>query len=607
MRNDRSELSVVKQAVKARLSIVAVVERYISLTPAGGGRFKAPCPFHSETNPSFYVYADSESFHCFGCKASGDIFEFYCKYHGLGFMDALRQLALEAGVHLGDMRVSSKAAEEQERRSRLFKMHELAQKRFRANLYGNGGKEAREYIAGRALDDKLAESFELGWSLDDWQDVVKLFQRAGYTEEHGLESGLLKKSEKAGRIYDAFRSRLMFPIKDLHGRVIAFGGRVIGQDKEGYKYINSPDTPIYKKGDHLYGLAQARRAISARKSVLITEGYMDVLTLHQFGYNNACGALGVALTPEHVARLRGLTSDLELIFDGDSAGREAAFRSVERILLHGLKCRVVTLPEDPQAKDIDLLLKGHGVKAFEDLRAKAPDGLTYCMRVLNNRSPGAIMDWVRDFLHKFKLERPEFVSKYISDLALGLGLEERVIRREVERAESVSGDAPGQRQIAPAPPPRWERDRRFIVFALRYPRYIHTLEQKGLEFILETPRGASLWLKLCGMSPHEVEEDIFEDFSAEDRQFCLYCRHVDLPPPDDEAEEQDCRELCESIERLIQYKNRHSNIQTVAALRGLRTGEEAAQKARSEDGDVVNELFEVYNRAAQQRMRKEHE
>lgn len=210
------------------------------------------------------------------------------------------------------------------KRRQLLKIHEIAAAHFTENLSGRDGAECRDYMARRGISEEVAKLFGLGWSRRDWQSLAEVLRRAGFSESMGVEAALLGKSER-GRAYDRFRGRLMFPIRSLSGNVIAFGGRIIANEDEA-KYINSSDSQLYKKGEHLYGLQQARRAIATGKPAMLTEGYMDVVTLHQFGYSSAVGVLGTAFTPEQVKRISGFTSHVELLFDGD--GRAARPRSV---------------------------------------------------------------------------------------------------------------------------------------------------------------------------------------------------------------------------------------------------------------------------------------
>ena len=351
------------QEIKARLNLVDIARRYVDLK-RNGPRWVAPCPFHQETKPSFSINEEEGFFYCFGCQASGDLFDFYGQINGLDFKETLEQLAEEAGVTLerGPQKHDGQpAGQTMSKRRQLLKIHEIAAAHFTENLSGRDGAECRDYMARRGISEEVAKLFGLGWSRRDWQSLAEVLRRAGFSESMGVEAALLGKSER-GRAYDRFRGRLMFPIRSLSGNVIAFGGRIIANEDEA-KYINSSDSQLYKKGEHLYGLQQARRAIATGKPAMLTEGYMDVVTLHQFGYSSAVGVLGTAFTPEQVKRISGFTSHVELLFDGDGPGRKAALRACEMLLTRGLSCKVVLFPE---GEDIDSLLRTQGTDIFED-------------------------------------------------------------------------------------------------------------------------------------------------------------------------------------------------------------------------------------------------
>lgn len=578
------------RAVKERLNIVDVVGRYVRLRPAGGGRMMAPCPFHQETKPSFSVQAEQGFFYCFGCQASGDIFDFYAKINGVEFKEALEQLAQEAGVRLEQGFNRDPAAEGKRRgREAAFKLHELARAHFRDNLAGAAGKTCRVYMEGRGLDKDMAASFELGWSLEGWNNLSNVLIRAGYSKEQGVEAGLLGKSDR-GSGYDFFRSRLMFPIKDTGGRVIAFGGRDIsGRDER--KYINSPASPIYKKADNLYGLFQARAAISKEKFVFVTEGYMDVLALHQFGYRNACGVLSADLTPEQLRRLSLLCSRLELIFDGDTAGRKAALHGAEMALARGVNCLVISLPQGGP-KDIDEFLKQHGREAFEELRSASPDALTYCMRVLNaDFSPRESSAWVREFLHK--VEQPEFVPRYVSALARGLGLEERLLRQEAGLLVKPEGRRSAQAlPRGGGPGAEAALDREFIARAVRYPRFIPVLRDKGLGFVLQSGWGKSLWSKLLGFYADAQDTADFLDkllsLDEDDKSFCL-ARRADMPPSDPDKEEAECAELCRKIGSVLRDQALDSQARALSAAQG--DAQDALLRALLEKALETREIY----------------
>ncbi|MBR5882899.1 MAG: DNA primase, partial [Mailhella sp.] len=455
------------QAIKSRISLADMARRYVELRSVGS-RLVAPCPFHQETKPSFSINEEQGTFYCFGCQASGDLFDFYGRLNGLDFKETLQALAEEAGVQLQTYRPNPQARQERSQKRDMLKMHELAAGHFHANLKASHAKVCRDYIEERGITPELQEKFGLGWSMDSWQDLGDSLRRAGFDLNAAVECGLQSKSG-SGRTFDRFRNRLMFPIRNLSGQAVAFGGRIIpslaGEDDA--KYINSSDSPIYKKGEHLFGLFQARPSIAVKKNIILTEGYMDVITLHQYGYTQAVGVLGTALTPEQIKRLSGFTSHLELMFDGDGAGRKAAFRSCEMLLTRGLSCKVVLFPDN---NDIDSMLRSYGPEAVEELRAKAQDGLAFCISVLRGMAPRDAVDWARKFLSQ--VEMPELFQRFASELASGLGLSEADLRGGVlDRRQSA---APA-RNAAPAMPKGISRDREIMTFAVRYPHCLPEL------------------------------------------------------------------------------------------------------------------------------------
>ena len=518
------------RVIKERLNIVDVVRRYVELK-RNGPRWVAPCPFHQETKPSFSVNEEKGLFYCFGCQASGDLFDFYGRINGLDFRDTLEQLAAELGIEIerggrpgaGETRQRQCQSE----RQAMLRMHELAAAHFASALNAPDGAECRAYIARRGLSDEIVERFGLGWAGRQWQSLADTLRRAGFNPALAAQAGLLGTSA-SGRAYDRFRGRLMFPIRSLSNQIIAFGGRIIADEEEA-KYINSADTPIYKKGEHLYGLAQARRAIAASGEALLTEGYMDVLTLHQFGYANAVGVLGTALTPDQVKRLSGFASRLLLLFDGDRAGRKAALRSCEMLLTRGLSCRVVLMPE---GEDIDSLLRGQGKEAFEALQERAPDGLRFCVEALRALAPRESVEWARDFLGH--VEVPELVSPYASALARHLQLSEEELRHGV----AVRLDA--QRGGTPVPTPgrarQNMRDVQIMIYAVRYPERLGDLRELGADLALRSPGARRFW-------------DIIEEWGAEEtpyhlderqKKFWFAQRGPDKPPLETADWELEC-------------------------------------------------------------------
>lgn len=526
------------EAIKSRINLVDVAKRYVELRRAGG-RWVAPCPFHNETKPSFSINEEDGLFYCFGCQASGDLIDFYCRINGLEFREGLVQLAEEAGVELSRGGRNPQAAKEDDFKRQTLKLHELALKRFVANLRGKQGEVARKYVAGRKISPEMVEAFELGFAPNEWGDLAEFFRNSGVSDEAGVKSGLLTVSEKGKRPYDRFRARLMFPIKNLSGRVIAFGGRFIEaavqDDREQAKYINSTDSPIYKKGEHLYGLFQARRSITHLKVSLLTEGYLDVISLHQFGFTNACGVLGTALTKEQVQRLAGFSSTVELIFDGDDPGRKAALRSAEMILGAGLNCRVVILP---QGEDIDSLLHNQGVEAFEKLRKSAEDGIDYCISAVKSTlSPRETVEWLKNFIAQVEL--PELVNNFISRLAPALGIDEARIRGQIQGRvfkksgsfKELSPGPNGQGKPADTAKPRIGRAeeamaREVLQFLACFPGFVEQLNTAGCEKLLLTPFSRGIWDKLV----EHGENEAFEHFDPVEKEFWVRCRVAEKLP-----------------------------------------------------------------------------
>ncbi len=582
------------QEIKARLDMVELVRRYVDLRQAGH-RWVAPCPFHQETKPSFSVNPEEGFYYCFGCQAAGDVIDFYRRINGLEFRDALEQLAQEAGVALTPGKPPSpKEKQERETKRRVREMYELAARRFRENLGQPVGKTCQDYLANRRMSPEIVEQFGLGWAAGSWHDLEEFLIRQGYTQAEAVDAGLLARSEK-GKVYDRFRDRLIFPIVSLSNQVVAFGGRIIAPDENAPKYINSTESPIYTKGDHLYGLAQARKAVSQSRRALLTEGYVDVITLHQYGFENACGVLGTALTQNQVKRLAGFCSAVDLLFDGDNAGRKAALRSAEMVLSTGMNCRVVLMPE---GEDADSLLHAQGASALQALSDSAPDGLDFCMKTAAaDFSPKEMLEWAKNFVKK--LGNPELLSYYIPRIAGGLGLAEGELRRALASARNAQN--PGQgRQAHDGPqafldegPPhagRWPERRPYpgrgkkagpvpgaidtrqrkendiLSFAIRNPQYLTRLAELGAEELLASDQAARLWQAVC------AGDSALASLPEEDKRFWVQCReqagmsHKDLSEEEDaeEAARREFEAVCQCIEV---EKNRRDRDSVRAALR----------------------------------------
>jgi len=368
-------MSVIDE-VKQKTDIVEVVGQYATLKKAGKN-LMALCPFHSENHPSFFIYPEQQSWHCFGaCNTGGDVFSFIMRKESLDFGEALRLLADRAGVILP---AYSGRSEEKEEKEEFYKVNEAA-----ALYYNNlllkspGAEKARHYVKKRGFTDQTVSDFQLGFSLDSWEELKNYLAGKGYSEEVMLNAGLLVQTDD-GKTHDRFRGKLMFPIRDSRGRTLGFGARVL--DDSLPKYVNSPQTPTFDKSSIIYGIDRAASAIRKQDMAIIMEGYMDVITAHQNGITNAVASMGTAVTESQVNALKRRSKNLVLALDADAAGEEAMLRGVDYENILNAEIRVVVMPE---GKDPDDVIK-EDVKSWEELVNRAVPIVDYTFDMVISR------------------------------------------------------------------------------------------------------------------------------------------------------------------------------------------------------------------------------
>ena len=339
-------MSVIDE-VKQRVDIIEVVSQYVKLTKSGR-TFRGLCPFHSEKHPSFFVYPERQSWHCFGaCNSGGDAFSFIMKKEGIGFGEALHLLAQRVGVALPSRLEPGAKRDEQER---LYQINEAAAQYFHNLLLNSpAGEEARSYVARRGLSPETIAGFQLGYSPNSWEALKQHLMEMGYTEGELLTAGLVIETE-AGGTHDRFRNRLMFPISDIRGGIIGFGARAL--DGSLPKYLNSPQTPAFDKSSSLYGINLAKAAIRQQNMVVIVEGYMDVITAHQNGFNNVVASMGTAVTEKQISVVKRLTKNMALALDADAAGEEAMLRAVGYENTLDAEVKVIILPKGRDPDDV---------------------------------------------------------------------------------------------------------------------------------------------------------------------------------------------------------------------------------------------------------------
>lgn len=379
------------QELLARVDIVDVVERYVPLRK-GGANYSACCPFHSEKTPSFTVSPSKQFYHCFGCGAHGSAIGFVMQYSGIGFIDAIEELAASAGLTVPR---AEKQRDVQVKKAPLTDLMSRAMHFYREQL--KNSPKAVDYLRARGLTGEIAAKFGLGYAPEGWQGLQQIFPN--YNDEALIECGLLIQNDQ-GRRYDRFRDRIMFPILDQRSNVIGFGGRVIGDDEP--KYLNSPETSLFEKGRELYGLPQARRAIQAHDTVLVVEGYMDVVGLAQHGVAHVVATLGTAATDANVQKLLKLASRVVFCFDRDSAGDRAAWRAMEVSLTHLADNKVVEILQMPGSQDPDEFIREHGMDAFMHQTKNATRLSEFLVRELVKNNPPVTAENRAKLVHEAK-------------------------------------------------------------------------------------------------------------------------------------------------------------------------------------------------------------
>lgn len=421
------------QEIKSKIDVVDLVGEYLPLKPSGTGSFKALCPFHQERTPSFYVSRARQSWHCFGCDDGGDIFTFIEKIEGMEFREALEHLANKAGVELPKFQGKT---EDRSKKKRLHEVMELAVKFYQYNLnHAEHGRIAREYTATRGLDDLTTDLFHLGYSNDDWDSLTKALLKQQVTAQELVEAGLSAKSQKRDGVYDRFRGRLMFPIADVHGYFVGFTARILTDAKEA-KYINTPETVLYKKSAVLYGLDKAKGEIRQNDLAVIVEGNMDVIASHQAGVGNVVASSGTALTAEQLNLIKRFTKNLAIAFDEDAAGIQATLRGLDLAREQDFNIRVISLPPDAGKDPDDVIRKDVAIwkQAIQD--AKPIMDWIYAMAFRLNPSdrPEAKKEIAKMVLGEVrKIADPIEQDHWMKKLARDLGVSEIAVREAIKK------------------------------------------------------------------------------------------------------------------------------------------------------------------------------
>ncbi len=419
------------EEVRSKNDIVDVVSQYVKLTRKGSSYFGL-CPFHNEKTPSFSVTPGKQMYYCFGCGAGGNVFNFIMEYENFTFGEALKYLADRAGVELPRIEYSREVREKAKEKSELLEINKQAAQYYYYQLRTEKGAVGYQYLSGRGLTEETMRSFGLGYS-DKFSDgLYRYLKSKGYKDDRLRESGLFNVDERHG-MYDKFWNRVIFPIMDVNNRVIGFGGRVMGDGKP--KYLNSPETKIFDKSRNLYGLNVARK--TRKNYIILCEGYMDVISMHQAGFTNAVASLGTALTSGHASLLKRYTQEVLLLYDSDEAGIRAALRGIPILREAGVNSRVVDLKP---YKDPDEFIKNMGAEAFEDRLNRASDSFMFRVRIAEGEFPmeepqgqNRFFERCAEMLLELKdeLERNLYIDAIVKNYGGRYGISSEDLRRRV--------------------------------------------------------------------------------------------------------------------------------------------------------------------------------
>ena len=460
--------------VRERAPILEVISDYMSLRKSGAN-YQGLCPFHGEKSPSFNVNPSRGIFHCFGCGAGGNVVTFVMRMEGMAFPQAVKFLAKRVGVEIPERPLSRDEKRKVDEQEQLYEINALAGEFYRRVLEADeAGAAGRSYLERRGVDRDTAATYRLGFAPTGWDNLAKHLQRKGVTPEQAEKLGLLRKKEGGG-YYDTFRNRLLFTISDLHGRAIGFGGRVM--DDSLPKYINSPESPIYRKSEVLFGLDLAKKGMREKGSAIIVEGYFDHLALFRAGYTNVVATCGTALTPGHLKLLRRYAERVYMLFDGDEAGQKATVRSMELFLEEAFPARVV---EVPAGDDPDTFIGREGAAAFAPLLEGAAPifeffyrGLAKSLDIRGVEGKVAFVNEVAPRL--LKIADPVERALYEKEICRTVGIEQGMLRNKVGVA------APAQR---PQPKPELRNagtEEVLLTLMVKFPEVVEKVRQHGAD------------------------------------------------------------------------------------------------------------------------------
>jgi DNA primase len=505
---------VIVKEIKGRLSIINLIESYTSVKKSGRG-FVGLCPFHDDKNPSMHVDGEKGLFHCFSCGAGGDIFGFYMRYNNLSFPEALAELANKANVEISKTPVKPK---DNSSVGPLYKLNKAALTFYQKTLaLKEKGKAAREYLKNRNMPQELIDEFSLGYAPSEWDALAKFLAKNNIPLNLAERVGLVVKRKQGDGYYDRFRDRIMFPIKDLDGKVIGFGGRVIKEDEQP-KYMNSPESPVYSKRRSFYGVDKSRDFIRKEGRAVLVEGYTDFLALYTSGIKNVVATLGTSLTRDHGVILRRYTENVVVLFDSDESGLKASLRSLDVLLEEGLMPHVAPLPE---GEDPDSFIKEHGVQKFSEIIENSESWIDFFIdRTLKRYREGSLtmsqlVKEVSELL--IKVGNPVERSLNIKKASEKLGLRENEILSYVKH-RTGRGKSRGSKTASYS-----SHEKLLLTVLLKFPALSSVIADKSWQEFIENQEIKSILEEIVSGGVHDVsnllvhfnnqtEQDLISEF-----------------------------------------------------------------------------------------------
>lgn len=578
------------EEIKSRVDIVELASEYLTLKKAGRN-FIGLCPFHQEKTPSFTVNRDKQIFYCFGCGEGGNVITFLMKIADKTFPEAIKDLAEKTGVVLPPMPSGKEGRQKDSLKESIINLNLRAAQHFNRNLSSGAGKVAREYLQNRSISEETIKQFRLGFVPDTWRSLTDYIESSGSSLKLAEQAGLVIVG-KEGNYYDRFRGRLIFPIENIFGEIVAFGGRVM--EKGEPKYLNSPESPVYIKGKNLYGLNKTKEEIRKKGFALIVEGYFDLISLWNAGIGNVVATLGTALTREHLELLRRYTIEVVALFDPDEAGRKALDRSLELFLSMRMRARALILPE---GCDPDDYIKKHGKDKLNELIAHAPAISDYYID--NVLGGGKTFEDKRDMIKTAM----EFINKiddeieknlFIKRIAEKLGINQELLKKELHKKEvQIKPKTAGEKQNIKVQINPLEIN--LIRLLLEYPQKTVQVESERILDCFLQPELKALGekiveaYKLLGFIDISVILSADEDSPLREKIFKLM---MEAPPTDDAILEKN---FTDNIRRIKEkwYKDQHRQLKFKLAQAQESGNEELSNKLLYEKENILTKEREL--------------